>query len=203
MTKQFTERKFNIPKLKGISEKNIEEHMKLYAGYVKNANTILEKTPEYRTYTGMDAFAAYVVGELGRRFSFEYNGMRNHEIYFSSFEGGAKLLAEDSELKKKIEESWGTFENWLIEFKTQAVSTRGIGWQALWYDKASDNLLNSWADEQHFGILNGAKMILGLDMWEHAYVADYHPSGKKQYVDDFFENINWSVIEENFKKAKN
>lgn len=203
MSKQFIERKFNIPKLKGISEKNIEEHLKLYAGYVKNTNTILEKMPEYRKYTEADAFAPYVVGELGRRFSFEYNGMRNHEVYFSSFEGGAKSLTDGSQLKKKIEESWGTFENWLTEFKTQATTTRGIGWQALWYDKTSDNLLNSWIDEQHFGILNESKMILGLDMWEHSYVADYNPSGKKQYVEDFFENINWSVIEENFEKARN
>jgi len=201
MTKQFIERKFNIPKLKGISEKNIEEHLKLYAGYVKNANTIIEKIPEYRKYTGNDAFAPYVVGELGRRFPFEYNGMRNHEIYFSSLEGGSSSLQSDSLLKKKIEETWGTFENWLVEFKTQATTTRGIGWQALWYDKESDMLLNSWMDEQHFGILNGAKMILGLDMWEHAYVADYQPSGKKQYVEDFFENLNWTKVEENYTEA--
>ncbi|MEJ0001623.1 MAG: hypothetical protein WDN09_00305 [bacterium] len=40
---KFQEKKFDIPELKGISAKNIEEHLKLYAGYVKNANTILEK----------------------------------------------------------------------------------------------------------------------------------------------------------------
>ena len=34
------------------------------------------------------------------------------------------------------------------------------------------------------------------------YVADYHPSGKKQYVEDFFTNLNWSVIEKNFEKVK-
>lgn len=197
----FIEQKFNIPELKGISAKNIEEHLKLYAGYVKNANTVLAKMPEYRKYAESDTFAPYVVGELGRRLSFEYNGMRNHEIYFSSLEGGAEALSDNSELKKKIEENWGSFENWLEEFKTQATGTRGIGWQALWYDKTSDNLLNSWIDEQHFGILNGAKMILGLDMWEHAYVADYNPSGKKQYVEDFFLNLNWGEIEKNYTNA--
>ncbi len=201
MTKQFVEKKFEIPKLKGISEKNIEEHLKLYSGYVKNANSIIEKMPEYRKYAEGDNFAPYVVGELGRRFSFEYNGMRNHEIYFSSFKGGYKTISEDSELKKKIEEIWGSFELWLEEFKTQATTTRGIGWQVLWYDKASDRLLNSWVDEQHLGMLNGAKMILGLDMWEHAYVADYNPSGKKQYVEDFFSNVNWANIEQNYKTA--
>ncbi|PIQ66783.1 MAG: superoxide dismutase [Candidatus Zambryskibacteria bacterium CG_4_9_14_3_um_filter_40_16] len=201
--KKFEERKFNIPRLKGISEKNIEEHLKLYSGYVKNTNSILEKIPEYRKYATEDAFAPYVVGELGRRFSFEYNGMRNHEVYFSSFEEGSRPLSEKSELRKVVEKEWGSFDSWQNEFKTQATSTRGVGWQTLWYDPKNDRLLNSWIDEQHFGLLNGCAMILGLDMWEHAFVADYQPSGKKQYVEDFFANLNWDVIEENFKIASN
>ena len=46
------------------------------------------------------------------------------------------------------------------------------------------------------------RMILGLDMWEHSFVADYQPSGKKNYVEDFFANLNWEVVEENFKEAR-
>ena len=45
--KKFKEIKFNIGALKGISSKNIEEHLKLYAGYVKNTNLIVEKIGEY------------------------------------------------------------------------------------------------------------------------------------------------------------
>jgi Fe-Mn family superoxide dismutase len=56
-------------------------------------------------------------------------------------------------------------------------------------------------DEQHLGQLQGCKPILALDMWEHSFVADYQPSGKKQYVEDFFENLNWSVIEKNLDDA--
>src|SRR6185503_21046651 len=99
---QFTAKTFNIPALKGISAKNIEEHLKLYQGYVKNANSILEKAPEYTKYGDKDPFVSYFVGELGRRFSFEYNGMRNHEVYFSSLEGGASPLSDGSALKKII-----------------------------------------------------------------------------------------------------
>ncbi len=192
--KQFTPKTFNIPALKGISAKTIEEHLKLYAGYVKNANGILESLAKY----GDDA---YVIGELGRRFSFEYNGMRNHEVYFSSLEGGAAPLADDSAFKKEIVDTCGSFDTWLAGFKALAL-TRGIGWAVMWYDKKDQRLLASWIDEQHLGELNGCDMIIGLDMWEHSYVADYQPSGKKQYVEDFFANINWSVIEENFKRAK-
>jgi Fe-Mn family superoxide dismutase len=197
--KKFEEKKFNIGELKGISAKNIEEHLKLYAGYVKNANGIFDLFEKYNT----DIVAnSYAIGELHRRFSFEYNGMRNHEIYFSSLEGGSKPLAAESILKKAIEDASGSFDNFLSAFKNMAITTRGIGWAVLWYDKKDKRLLAYWIDEQHLGQLNSATPILMLDMWEHAFVSDYQPSGKKQYVEDFFENLNWEVIEENFKNAQ-
>lgn len=197
---QFTPKTFNIPELFGISKKNIEEHLKLYAGYVKNANSILEKIPVYRDYAKEDDFAPYVVSELGRRFSFEYNGMRNHEIYFSSLEGKATPMPE-GHLKQAIEKTFGSFDTFLSDFKTLA-ATRGIGWAVLWYDKKSGMLLESWVDEQHLGQLSGAEMILAIDMWEHAFVYDYATSEKKKYIEAFFANLNWEVIEENFKKAQ-
>lgn len=197
--KKFEEKKWNIPALKGISAKTTEEHLKLYSGYVKNANGIME------TFSKLNADPAansYLMGELGRRFSFEYNGMRNHEVYFSSLEGGSHALKDSSPLKKMIADTWGSYEEWLSGFKTVAATTRGIGWAVLWYDKKDKRLLGSWVDEQHLGELNGCEMILGLDMWEHSYVADYQPSGKKQYVEDFFVNLNWEVIEKNFLNAR-
>src|SRR5882762_3677915 len=96
--KKFEEVKFKIPKLKGISEKNIEEHLKLYAGYVKNANLIRSMIEMYGKVDAEDG--KYSVSEITRRFSFEFNGMRNHEIYFSHFEGGPQPLSADSELLK-------------------------------------------------------------------------------------------------------
>lgn len=196
---KFEEKKFNIPELKGISRKNIEEHLKLYAGYVKNTNGIMEM---YGKYSSDPVANSYVVGELGRRFSFEYNGMRNHEIYFYSLEGGLHPLNDLSPLKKTIAEAWGSFDEWLNNFKTMAATTRGVGWAMLWYDKKDKRLLASWVDEQHLGQLSGCTPILALDMWEHSYVADYQPSGKKQYIEDFFANLNWEVIEKNFEDAK-
>src|SRR3989338_5964816 len=126
--------------------------------------------------------------------------MRNHEIYFASLSGEAQTLTDDSKLKKAIIDEWGSFEIWLNRFKAIAL-TRGIGWAMLYYDPVSKRLVNAWVDEQHLGQLNGCKVILALDMWEHSFVADYQPSGKKQYVEDFFANLNWEVIEKNYKKA--
>src|ERR1700722_8043194 len=118
----YKEQTFAIPDLNGISKKTIEEHLKLYGGYVKNANLILEKINEY----GKEAEKnAYVLGELQRRFSFEFDGMRNHEYYFRSLEGGAKPLPENSILKKEIEKEWGSWDAWLSRFKMIAM-TRGI-----------------------------------------------------------------------------
>ncbi len=194
--KQFETKTFEIPELTGISAKNIEEHLKLYAGYVKNANLILEKIAEYKTDSEKNA---YILGELQRRFAFEFDGMRNHEYYFGSLVGGAQPL-HDGPLMKAIVTNFGTFESFLTSFKAIAL-TRGIGWAVLYYDKHTDRLLTQWVDEQHLGHLTGLSWIVGIDVWEHAFVFDYQPSGKKQYVEDFFANINWSLIEKNFMSA--
>ncbi len=195
--KRFEEMKFTIPTLKGISAKNIEEHLKLYSGYVKNANLVIEKVS---TLSADLEKNAYEIGELQRRFGFEFDGMRNHETYFKSLEGGAKEVSEKSELHAAIIEEFGSFEAWLGLFK-QIAKTRGIGWAVLYFDPISKRLMNAWLDEQHLGQLNGAAPVLMVDMWEHSYVADYFPSGKAQYIADFFENLNWSVIENNYREA--
>ena len=191
----FTAKTFSIPELGGISAKNIEEHLKLYAGYVKNANFIIEKMATLDSEVD-----AYITGELFRRFSFEYNGMRNHEIYFESLSGGAHPFNRESDFGKALLTTFGTFEVFIREFSNLAL-TRGIGWAVLWYDRQENKFLASWVDEQHLGQLNGCKMILALDMWEHAYVYDYPTSEKKKYVEAFFTNLNWETIEENFKNT--
>ncbi|MEK7219256.1 MAG: Fe-Mn family superoxide dismutase [Patescibacteria group bacterium] len=196
--KKFKEAEFNIPALKGISAKNIEEHLKLYAGYVKNANLILEHIEEFSQNSEK---YAYELGELQRRFGFEFNGMVNHEYYFESLSDEPKVLTEASELRKTITEEWGSCETWLNRFKAIAL-TRGIGWAILYYDPLTKRLLNAWIEEQHLGQLNGCKTILAIDMWEHAFIYDYPTSEKKKYVETFFDNLNWTVIEKNFTEAK-
>ena len=143
---------------------------------------------------------AYTIGELQRRFGFEFNGMRNHEYFFKSLEGGTKQLPENSELKKEIEKIM-PFEKWLAIFKSLAM-TRGVGWAVLYWDRQTKQFIATWIDEHHMGQLNGLNWILGIDMWEHAFVYDYPTSEKKKYIKAFFENLNWEVIEENFKKAQ-
>lgn len=187
----FNEITFKIPKLIGISEKNVQEHLKLYSGYVKNSNLVQDKIVELSQDYDKNA---YLIGELNRRFSFEFNGMTNHKYFFEQFEKGQKNINPESRLYKEINKEWGSFENWLKSYKNLAL-TRGIGWAMLYYDPISKKLINSWVDEQHLGQLNGCNTIIALDMWEHSYVSDYQPSGKKQYIEDFFSNIDWQTIE--------
>ncbi len=196
--KKFEEIKFKIGALKGISAKNIEEHLKLYTGYVNQTNLVLEKIEELSTESEKNIG---LLSGLQKRLGFEYNGMRNHEVYFNSLSGNAHSLASESKLKKQISENFGSFEKWLVYYKVIA-TTRGIGWAMLYYDRKENRLLTTWIDEQHFGQLQDCTLILALDMWEHSFVFDYQPSGKKQYIEDFFDNLNWEVVEENFKKAQ-
>ena len=190
---QFTEQKFAIPPLKGISQKTVEEHLKLYAGYVKHLNLVHEivENPNHPEYARREVY---------RRQAFEFDGMRNHEYYFRGLENGPRALSPNSPLYKKVVAWTGTYEVFLEIFKNLA-TTRGIGWAMLGYDKETDKLIQYWVDEQHLGHLTGVAPIIALDMWEHSYVADYQPSGKKQYVEDFFANLNWEVIEKNLSDA--
>jgi Fe-Mn family superoxide dismutase len=194
----FTPKQFNIPDIDGISKKTVEEHLKLYEGYVKNANLIQEKLTEYRQNPETHSYA---ISELNRRFAFEFNGMRNHEYYFDQLEGGPRQMSMESSLAKKIEEQWGSAEKWLEEFKLLCL-TRGIGWAVLWYDPLTDQLINSWIDEQHLGHLNGLTFIYGIDMWEHSYLMDYTPAEKKKYVESYIMATNQEVCAARFNKTK-
>lgn len=180
---------FEIPELTGISQKNIDEHLKLYAGYVKHTNLILEELKQAEA----EGAEAYKLAEIRRRFAFEFDGMRNHERFFTQFEGGAQSLDLDSTLGQKIEAQYGSFDAFLDDFKKTA-SVRGVGWVILYYDKEQDLLVNHWVDEQHLGHLTGLTPVLTLDLWEHAYVGDYWSSGKGQYINDFLANLNWGVV---------
>ncbi len=194
---EYKEKTFAVPQLKGISQKTIEEHMKLYAGYVKHANLIQKQIAELAKDSEKNA---YLIGELNRRFGFEFDGMRNHEYYFAAFEGGAKPLNDSGALKAALVQEWGSVEAFLNRFKATAL-TRGIGWAMLYFDPHTKRLTTAWVEEQHLGHLTGLLPVLALDMWEHSFVADYQPSGKKQYVEDFFANLNWDVIEKNYTDA--
>jgi len=186
---KYETKNFNIPELDGISKESIDLHLGLYAGYVKHVNLIREKIVAYENDLDSNAYA---IAEMQRRLGFEFGGMRNHEYYFSQFEGGPTELP-DGKLKSMMVEQWGNYDVWLERFKTIA-KTRGVGWAMLYFDKQTNQLVQTWADEQHLGQLADLQIVLALDMWEHSYMRDYLPSDKGGYIDAFFKNLNWEVV---------
>jgi superoxide dismutase, Fe-Mn family len=191
---QYTEKKFDIPTLEGISKKSIEEHLSLYAGYVKNFNTISGFLMEYAKDAEKNNHA---LAELIRRRSFEFGGMRLHELYFSQFEGGATPLSPDSAFAKQIDAEYHKFEYFMGMFHMIAMM-RGPGWALLYWDPETKQFLTGFSGEQHQGHLVTLPIVLALDVWEHAYILDYGAAGRGKYVDAFFKNINWSVAEKRF-----
>lgn len=182
---------FTIPELAGISTETITNHIALYQGYVKHVNLIREKIAAFSNDPDNNIFA---IAEMQRRLGFEFGGMRNHEYYFAQFEGGAKPLPAGT-LKHKIEEQWGSVDNWTQRFREIAL-TRGIGWAMLYHDSHTDQLVQTWVDEQHIGQLADLDIVLALDMWEHSYMRDYLSNEKGTYIDAFFANLNWEVVSE-------
>lgn len=194
----YTVKIFNLPVLEGISEKQIKVHLGLYEGYVKNVNLILETLKGYAAYgdkaTEGDKLA---IAELRRRFGFEFDGMRMHEYYFSQFEG-EKSGNPESALAKAAAEKYGSGEKFLAHIR-EVAGTRGIGWVVVYKDTTANTIHTTFVADHEVGQLAGLPILLALDMWEHAYMVDYVPAEKKNYIDAFFANLDWSVVEKRFE----
>ena len=193
----YTAKTFNLPALEGISEKQIKVHLALYEGYVKHVNLIGEKLAAVRTSAlEMDP---YIAAELRRRFAFEFNGARLHEFYFSQFEGGAKATDAGSALATAAGAKYGG--QGLEAHIREVAGTRGIGWVITYADPTRKTLITSFVTDHEVGQLTGLPILLALDLWEHAYMVDYVPAEKKNYIDAFFANLNWSVVEKRFDQT--
>src|SRR3982751_5399266 len=132
----FKAREFNIPELKGISRKNIEEHLELYRGYVKFSNHIVQRIHELPKE---NEGAAYELSLLQRRFAYEHDGMRNHELFFEQFEDGAAALTPNSPFFEQAVKDFGSFDTLITSLKGLAM-TRGVGWVMLYYCRDSGRL---------------------------------------------------------------
>lgn len=192
---EYATKAFNLPTLSGISDKQIEVHLGLYEGYVKYINLLREQIRELEALDKEKY--AYAVTETRRRLGFEFNGMRMHELYFSQWEGGAADEPRDGALAKALAEKYGSWEQGIEHIKAVGMS-RGIGWTILYADPTEKTVHTAWVTDHELGQLGGLPVILAMDMWEHAYMVDYLPNEKKQYIEAFFKNLNWSVIERRF-----
>jgi Fe-Mn family superoxide dismutase len=195
----YEAKKFNLPELTGLSPEQIKVHLALYEGYVKHVNLIMETLKGYEGYGDKASEGdKYAIAELRRRFAFEFDGMRMHEYYFAQFEG-EKGGDPTSALAKAAEEKYGSGEAFIAHIK-QVAGTRGIGWVVVYADPGKQ-LHTTFVADHELGQLAGLPVILALDLWEHAYMVDYKPAQKGSYIDAFFDNLNWRVVEERFESA--
>jgi len=187
----------SLLKMEGISKKTVEEHLKLYQGYVSKYNEINEKLSQLTEDDYSKANQVFsVVRSLKVDLSFAWGGIINHEIYFEHLGGKGGL--PEGDLLAQIKKDFGSFEKYKIDLKATGIAARGWVWTA--WNYREERLFNYLGDAQNTFPVWGAEPILALDTYEHAYFIDYGVN-RAQYIDSFFENLNWDNVVENFQSV--
>jgi len=188
-------KKLPFSKLKGISEKAISiHHDKLYEGYVKKYQEIQDRLKTVDKSGSNATFSD--LRELKLEETFAADAVLLHESYFDVLGGEGK---PEGEILKALEKDFGSFENWLSEFKAMGMAARG--WVVLAHDFNDGKLHNYLCDLHNQGGIWGAVPLLVMDVYEHSYFMDYG-SDKKSYIEDFFANLNWQAVEKRFQRVR-
>lgn len=186
----YTPHSFTLPSLPGISDESVKQHLALYEAYVKNFNA---QTALLTSMLTDSATYAHAISEVVRRRSFEFDGMRLHELYFAQFEHGPRPLDTASSLATVITQQFGSFEQFITQL-TQVALMRGPGWALVYHDITANQLHLGFAGEQHQGHFATLPIVVALDVWEHAFLLDYGATGKAKYIEAFLANLNWDII---------
>ncbi len=179
--------------MNGFSETLLKNHFALYQGYVTNTNKVWDVL-QAMLKDGKTAVPEFA--ELKRRFGWEFNGMRLHELYFENL-GGKGAMSKSGKLAKLLPGAYGSVEGWEKDFRATG-AMRGIGWVVLYQDDTNGWLFNQWISEHDGGHPAGCRPILIMDVFEHAYMLDYGLK-KADYIEAFFKNINWDAVEARVK----
>ncbi len=186
MRKQFQPHTLKIEKdQEGLSLKMVQNHFKLYEGYVKKTNEIQEKLESADKTAANGVYSEF--GELKRQETFAVNGMKLHETYFGQLTGTGEVSGA---LKDMIEAEFGSIEAWKADMIATGVSARG--WAILAYDFNDNHLHNYGSDAHNVGAVWGAIPLITLDVYEHAYFIDYGVD-RKNYMEAFFKNLDWEA----------
>ena len=192
----YTTQTFNLSGLKGISDKTLEMHFKLYDGYVKQTNLLNEQIAEILEDGKIDQEEMPAYSELNRRLGFEYNGMVLHEYYF----GNLKLAADpepgkSSNFRQVCADSFGELQTWKTDF-VGVGKMRGVGWAICYQDPRNaprvESLDHVARDGQRRGIPPapgdgrvGARLSAGLPARRPA-----------KYIEAFFANVDWAAVDQ-------
>jgi superoxide dismutase, Fe-Mn family len=189
-------RAFDLSGVQGLSKKAIDLHLGLYKTYVEQLNKLLEQAPQAQT-----AVAQLVLDGYNRRFAFEFNGVALHELFFEQLAGKPRQSKSDSDFADAIHDDYVDFNGWKASIEALA-KTRGVGWVLTLRDRSHERLYNCWIDLHHLHMPANCDVIFVLDLWEHAYMVDFTPAQRADYVKIIFENVDWAVVEQRCKALK-
>lgn len=157
--------------------------------YIDTLNALIEGT-EYQDMT----LEEIILKSDGKLFN-QASQAWNHIFYFFQFApGGAK--EPSGNLLAKIEEQFGTLEDFKAKFVEAGVGVFGSGWVWLSSD-ANGNLVITQGKNAENPMTSGLKPLLVFDVWEHAYYLDYQ-NRRADYLKKLWDIVDWSVIEERY-----
>lgn len=181
-----------------------QETMELHHGkhlqtYIDNLNAALEKYPKYQLWNLEKLLTNLKKLPVEIRESVRNNGggVYNHNIFFNGMAKDTTL--NDGPLMQAINETYGSLDKMKEELKEAGLAQFGSGWA--WLVSDNDGTLSIQRTPNQDTLLKEELTpILALDVWEHAYYLLYQ-NRRTDYVDNWFNVINWSVAEENYSKA--
>ena len=126
-------------------------------------------------------------------------GHANHSLFWPilSPNGGGR---PEGDLAREIDQVFGSFDGFKEKFAGAAAGQFGSGWA--WLGLTGDGKLHVHATpNQDSPLMQGHTPILGLDVWEHAYYLKYQ-NRRAEYIDAWWNVVNWDRVAENFRKAR-
>ncbi|MBC7847983.1 MAG: superoxide dismutase [Flavobacterium sp.] len=183
-----------------IAALTIEMHYsKHYLTYTNNLNKAIAGTPlENLTIEEVLAKLDPSVPEIKNN----AGGYYNHSLYFKCMGSKSEGQPKDT-LAAAITKKFGSFDEFTTAFKDEAAKQFGSSWVWLIVDRSGNLQITSTQNQDNPLMRNAlvpGKPILALDLWEHAYYLDYQYK-RKNYVDAFFNVIDWNKVSENYEEA--
>jgi len=177
-------------------------HTKHHQGYTNKLNAAIAGT-KYEKMKIEEILKKVSKAPAGTRNN--GGGYYNHSLFWSvmSPDGGG-APSKSSAIGKAIIKSFGSYDKFKEKFAAAAGTRFGSGWAWLCVNR-SGNLFITSTPNQDNPLMDVAEKkgtpILGLDVWEHAYYLKYQ-NKRPDYVQAFFDVINWSAVGRKFSAAK-
>lgn len=184
-----------------IDSKTMEiHHTKHHAAYVNNLNAALESLKEFQNKSLDELLKELDKIPEAQRTAVRNNGggHANHSFFWTILKANAKKEPGGA-LAKAINAELGGFANFKDNFSKAAMTRFGSGWAFLSIDKDKKLSIHSLPN-QDSPIMENKIPVVGLDVWEHAYYLNYQ-NRRADYVEAFFNIINWDEVEKIYEKA--